>query len=470
MNMKSIIEWTKGNVLIVVLGGVALVSLGIGWYFSGSVNESVRKLAQDRAAMMNDLTALEKSSVTLNIPGQEPLQKQVVINGEILEEYRSAVATLKKDADRIRQLAVAKNKGDHRVVLDGVFPVVTSDGMREVVHLKLHPALVSEYERLFEESVRAGMPPSAESVAEALARRESQFISSVLKKPNREALDAREKVDLAEELTRNRLALYVEQAQRIAVYADPSVAGLPQDPRGKAVPSSAELFEWQWRFWIVSDIMRAVADAAAAANPDSADPSVLRNPVKRILSISIDTPSFVAPRGSQGSGSGVGGSGFGGMGMGSSSDAGIPGADGAPPPAPADPNAPLGLPQVDVATEAPRDFSKSLTGWQPNSVYDVRRAVVSAIVDTANLPVFFDALAKRNFITITDVSVEPAYPFEDARLGFIYGKAPVSRVRIVIESVWLREWMAPLMPRDVRTALGIPEQPADAAAPAASAG
>ncbi|MBL9150309.1 MAG: hypothetical protein JNM94_16595 [Phycisphaerae bacterium] len=459
MNMKKVLDWVKANVLIVVLGVVALASIGLGWFFAGSLNESVRKTAQERAAKMTDLTGLEKSSVTLNIPGKEPETKQVVINQQILDQYKKLVETLKADADKIRALAVSRNRGNHTLLMEGVFPTV-EPSMKQTVHMKLHSAVIAAYSKLFAD-VGAGSPPPAEAVAEDLVRREGQFILSTLRKANREALDPAEKKLLADELSRNRLALYAEQAQRISVYATTDAVGLPADPRGRAAPTPGEMFDWQWRYWIVSDIMHAVTDAAKMANNGEAGTSVLRNPVKRIVQIRVEPAGFAAAKSSS-DGGGNAGSGFGGFGA----AGGAPAADGqatdpnAPAAAPADPNAPLGTPKVDLATEAARDYTATFTGRQSNAAYDVRRAEVTAIVATAQLPIFFDALAKRNFITVTNVRVEQWNPFADAEAGFVYGKSPVSKVRFDLESVWLREWVAPYMPRDVRAALGITEEPA----------
>jgi hypothetical protein len=337
---------------------------------------------------------------------------------------------------------VSRNRGNHALLMDGVFPTV-EPSMKQTVHMKLHAAVLAAYTKLFAD-VNAGSPPAPEAVVEDLVRREGQFILSTLRKPNREALDAAEKQLLADELTRNRLALYAEQAQRLSVYATTDAIGLPADPRGRAAPSAGEMFDWQWRYWIVSDIMHAVTDAAKMANNGESGTSVLRNPVKRIVQIRVEPAAFATSKGS-GDGAGTSGSGFGGFGA-----SGAPAADGqatdpnAPPAAPVDPNAPLGTPKVDLATEAARDYSSTFTGRRSSAAYDVRRAEVTAIVATAQLPIFFDALAKRNFITVTNVRVEAWNPFADAEAGFVYGKSPVSKVRFDLESVWLREWTAPL--------------------------
>lgn len=119
------------------------------------------------------------------------------------------------------------------------------------------------------------------------------------------------------------------------------------------------------------------------------------------------------------------------------------------------PDVKLGAPMVDPKMDAARDFSKGFTGRVSNSVYDVVTAEVVFVAETAQLTKVFDALAKQNFITVTNVSVAPADPFIDARDGFLYGPEPVSLVTATVETLWLREWTASFMPGVVRTALGI---------------
>ncbi|MDZ4830712.1 MAG: hypothetical protein SGJ09_11010 [Phycisphaerae bacterium] len=452
--MKKVLDWVKSNVLIAVLGVVAFAAIGLGWFFSGSLNESVQRTAKERAGKMAELTGLEKSSVTLNIPGREVAPKTVVINEQLLAQYKTASDQLRGDADKIRSLALALNQSDHKLVLDGVFPKPPDD-KKATVPFRLQEAIQAAYTKLFAE-VNAGGPPAPEQVAEDLARRESQYIQSTLRKANREALDEREKKDLSEELSRNRLAIYGEQAQKITLYATTAGVQIPPVPGGRALPTMAEMFDWQWRYWIVRDIVHAIADASAAANGGTQG-SVLKSPVKRLIRIRVDPADFATSAGASGGAEGPGAGFGGGFGATTPPADGSMGTspDGVVAAAPALPNQPLGEPQIDMATEAPRDFAKSLTGRQKNNAFDVRRATVEAVIATSELPQFFDALAKRNFITVTNVRVQQIDAFSEASQGFVYGREPVSAVTIELESAWLREWVAPLMPADVRTALGI---------------
>jgi hypothetical protein len=127
----------------------------------------------------------------------------------------------------------------------------------------------------------------------------------------------------------------------------------------------------------------------------------------------------------------------------------------APPAVPGGEDPPLAEPVIDLGAAIQPAFDRGLTGREDNPVFDVRRVEVRLVAATAELPLLFDALAKVNFITVVDVSVERADPFAAAQQGFIYGKDPVSNVRLELETVWLRSWTAPLMPARVREALGV---------------
>jgi hypothetical protein len=74
-----------------------------------------------------------------------------------------------------------------------------------------------------------------------------------------------------------------------------------------------------------------------------------------------------------------------------------------------------------------------------------------------------DAIARRNFMTVLNVVVMPADAFAAAKEGYIYGIEPISRVQLVVESIWLREWTAETMPVDLREMLGIQSDPPKAA-------
>ncbi len=111
---------------------------------------------------------------------------------------------------------------------------------------------------------------------------------------------------------------------------------------------------------------------------------------------------------------------------------------------------------LDPAREVPLDFAFSFTGRKTNPLYDVRLIQLVLIAETARIPVVLDALSRKNFITILDAKLEAVDAFEEVGEGYFYGSAGVSKLTLDLETVWLREWTAPLMPPDLKLALGIP--------------
>jgi hypothetical protein len=211
------------------------------------------------------------------------------------------------------------------------------------------------------------------------------------------------------------------------------------------------MFNWQWQFWVLDDVLRSLA----SANKDAS--SVAVAPVKRLLGVVVGG----MPR--------TGGS---------SNEAGAPAAprlsggfgegEGTPPPAGAGGGAGAAGGMVDPKAPMPRDYASSLAGLVTNPLFDVLTVDMAIVVETARLPEVLDAISRYNFNTIVNLRVESADAFAATEQGFFYGAEPVSTVTIRMQTVWLREWTKQFMPTETRTALGIapdtPAPPADSAA------
>lgn len=434
--MSKVVDWIKGNVAIVVCGAVIVLVLVLAPWFSSSMEAGVRDAAEERARKVSEIAGFERSPVTLEVPGRAPLSGSGVVNAALLEQYRDASSRLQADAEAVRTVAVQHNRKGRGVVSDEAFPQPPRS-RRETIQFDVHERIVEAYESLLDR-VRAGGPPAEDSVAAEIQRREMQFINNTLRKQDRKDLDAREEADLDAELAKARLVRYGERARELSFYAMLEDLDVPPPPQQSRI-STAEMFDWQWRYWVAEDLL----EAFAAAN--EGDASVVEGAVKRVVSLFV-SDSLEPPK------SGGDGAGFGGGGM--PGRRGVEGeGDGAGVAAGGD--SPLGDVRIDTSLEAARDFSRSFTGRVSNGIYDVRNVEVVLVAATEQLPKVFDAIAARNFMTVLDVSLRPADPFEAARRGYIYGTQPVSEVTMRIETIWLREWTAPFMPADARAALGI---------------
>lgn len=424
--MNKVLDWVKKNVIIVVLGVVMIAAAVALPIVSSGMVKSVRDEVQNRLRKTSELKALENTSVSIvsQVPPGQNLSQSVVVNARFLDEYKRLADSQSADAKRIREAAMNMNKKGRSVLLPELFPRPPME-QTETLPIEFNRRLTQAYEKLLKD-VRAGMPPSLESMSEDLQKAQARFLDQRLRKNHRSELSSEELTQLTEELSRHRLAKYAEAAQAIGIYASPAELNVPVwDPRSSR--SLTELFGWQWQYWVTSDVLMALASANKQAT------SVIDAPVKRVLMIHLAGARAGSSSGQE-SPAGTG------MGMGSDSPQPPAGAGSAEPAA----GAPALV--IDPKAEAPTDYAASFTGRKTNPLYDVQYVDVSIVVETARIPDVIDALSSYNFITVLDMAVMPARPYEAIRDGFFYGNELTSVLDIRLETIWFREWTVPFMP------------------------
>lgn len=418
MNFKMILDWVRRHVFIVVFVAIIIAAPITGFFIGSSLKSGVQTTLSQKGADLTALNSLESSNVTLSIPGREPVSVRTTVNRRVIDAYGQVIEALRKDADTIREAALRHNSKDRDVFLTDVFPK-PAEARRQVAHERLYPIVVEAFRNLLKE-VRAGEPPNAAEVREQLTRRSATFIAAVGGKKERSELSPEDQKRHDDDMVKARKGIYAEAARNISFYATPQSIGEPAPPRN--VPPTGmpldRMFEWNWNFWITEDVVRALADANAGSE------NVLTAPVKRILHL------YVQP---------VGGGGK----SGPAAPQAAAGADAAPAAAPVDPR-----------PEITRQYDHSFTGRRSNALYDVRTVQLEIVAATHELPKIIDALARRNFITVTNVALRPADPFAAAREGFLYGAEPVSEVELTLEIIQLREWTTLRMPDEMKVRIG----------------
>ncbi len=438
--MNTVLAWVKSNVYSVIFVGVMIVAPIVLGIVAGKINAGVTSEVKERGATLVQLKQLEKTPVDFvsAVGRSRPVKSTILVNQQFLDRYQEVVGRISDDAKRIRQEALNFNRADRDVLFPGLFPEPAPTQL-ETIPRRMYMALVAAYERLLVD-MRAGAPPSAESMGEILEAAEERFRTQILIKPGGQRLTDDDTIWLKEQLTNTRLSHCAETAKGIGIYTTLASLNVPDEslvpPRAEA-QGMVQLFQWQWSLWITQDIVGALSDANEPFE------SVLEAPIKRLVSL----VEFGAPVVAGGS-AGGGGSGFnagfapgGGRGAGSGASTPTGGKAAAP---------------LDPAREVPLDFAFSFTGRKTNPLYDVRLIQLVLIVETARIPVVLDALSRKNFITILDATLEAVDAFEEVGEGYFYGSAGVSKLTLDLETVWLREWTAPLMPPDLKLALGIP--------------
>lgn len=429
--MNVVLTWVKANIFIVGFCAIMIIAPVAMWFVAGSMNDGVRKEVAARAGKIQDLDRHRQVLVSIvnPVPGNQPISDSVVLNPRLLDRLRVTTGIIRGDAERIREEAIRFNRKQRGVLVPDLFPAPPAH-RRETLPFKMHRSLVAAYEELLDE-VQAGSPPSADEVSENIEAARERLTTQILL----DDLTPEDEAWLAEQLANTRLSQYADAAAAIGLYASldrlrvPGEGSVPPRAEGQGL---VELFQWQWQYWIIQDILLALHEA----NKDSA--SVLDAPAKRLVSIEV-----YADAGHRASGSPQ--SGGRGMGMGapgrSSADTG---------------SAKTTDPAVDPAKEVALNFAASFTGRTTNPLYDVRLVSLVIVVDTARMPEVFDALAQRNFITITDAAIQPVDPFSALKGGYFYGTAPASHVTLDLETIWFRQWTSQFMPDDLKRALGVP--------------
>ncbi len=480
--MKPAIAWVKSNWIIVALSLVILAVFPVAFVFSSGWNKKIRTTQE--AAGNNELKKVQAAKVEYvvpsYVPGSEPVSLRAEPNTVLTKWFKENRERLAQEAGSVVERAVNFNKGQgdeaqalgrkaHTPLVEGLFP----GGADQVDKIRsFEDAILAEkggsdpYMELLR-AIGAGEPASPSRVYDVLADLRDREVERITEK--RRELTDEESQTVAKALLDRRFAEYRAVARQLGVYAGPQVfvpssyEANTQGTRGGRGRNPMELvrytgrpalrdidalraedkpwkyFLWQWDLWAISDVLSAIKQVNAPAV--RAGTGVEEAVVKRIVRIGVLMPE--------------------GMKEPATDDAfPMPGASGGAEDTP---------PTAEVAGMAPLDKRVSFTGrsmgaWNP--VYDVRRIELDAVVSSARLNEFLAAITRANFMTVTSMSVEPVDPWEDLRQGYYYGKEHVVMVHLQIESVWLRNWTLPLMPKSLKTRLGIPDPEAtDAPSP-----
>lgn len=439
---KAVVAFLKKRWLPVTAVAVGVLSMpGLIYAAStwgASIREEAGKKANDSLAKVNAGKSITYSVPEL--PGRPKVEFPHAPSDLVKREFEGRRTEQKKELESIGATATEFNRRGRDLAKQPVSalfpdpsPIEAQVKTREFVrgHRALNEALLKD--------VRAGKPRSAADVAQRLDERRSDLMRQfgpATPPPSggqAEPLPDDIKAKINTDLETARRQLYEADAARILFYADIDNMGIGA-PANADRPTIKECWDLMWDFWVREDILRAVERANAAAKDLGVGASI----VKRVERIDIKPPTYTSLL--------------------------APASGGAGGPA-------------DTAPETPGAEFKpipeySITGrlsgpGSGNTFYDVRTAEISVIVAWSGLKKFMDALAATNMMTVLELKIENVDPIAELRQGFFYGSDYVVRAKLRVESLWLRQWTKPWMPKDVRTTLRIPDDPPPAADPSA---
>tara|TARA_Y100000589_G_scaffold324010_1_gene359462 strand:- start:3153 stop:4655 length:1503 start_codon:yes stop_codon:yes gene_type:complete len=482
MNASKVLDYIKQYLVIAICVIVTIAAL-IGLpMVSAGWNEDVQQSIKSRSNYFSRINKLEKTS--FQVPGSIQSQ-ETVINQKLLNAYEQITASMLEDAQRVTRVAMSRNQQSHDVLMPDLFPTPPDGhGAMDVLPRRMHEKLMASYEELLA-SVNAGSPPPAREVEVSLQAARRQFLEQMMAKDESDELTEEETKQLKQQMTGERLEIYKDRAAEIGVYFGLDAVSPPEFDRARP-PSIVDLFSWQWTYWVVEELAGVIRSVNSTTE--------LQNPIKRIDSVRlVGLMQLLHEAGVATGGGGRGGRG--GRGGARGGGGGAPGprspfGGGAPP----GPRSPMGgapgprrpgsgstggggggaaKPALEMATapmSGATNFDVSVSGRISNQLYDVVVVELDMVVATASIPRVLDAFARQNFMTVLDLKLQPEDAFKAVKDGYYYGSENVSRVQLVVETIWLRSWTRQYMPDEVRAMLGVPLDPPPAPAGGAPSG
>lgn len=437
--MKKVLPWIKSNIVVVITMTLALIGAPLMLFFGTQWNSKVRaEVEQEVSKNVQDLDKLEvQVQIDPVSPTDQPISLRTLPNDATIQAVSSILDARRSDSQAVVARATEFNQRGRALLIDGaapsekLFPEPSDDSSR-IRLLNRMIALWPESHADLLKNSRAGVPPTIEEVTADLEEQRAREAKRRLSGREEQKLTPDEEAEVTKLLSDRRAELYRQRARQLTVYAEPGVFKSVKPWDSANVPPIEQAWEWQWLKWIHDDVLAAIV--RANTDPAKGWLPVFEAPVKRIESIEVKP--FERPN--QG------------------------GADAAAAAAPGDPAARL----------AP-DYTKSLSGraaWPdvPNPVYDIRTVDVTVLVAADRLPMLLDAISKTNFMTVVGMKTTAAPAKSELAAGFDFGGDYLLRAELRIETVWLRSWTTPMMPKPVRAMLGIPD-PAPAPAEEAAA-
>ncbi|MEQ9616554.1 MAG: hypothetical protein RLN60_00810 [Phycisphaerales bacterium] len=424
--MNKVLPFLKSHGIILVCLIVPVGAIVAGWIFSAKWNDSIKQnIEQKVQGEIRNLDGLtQRFEISVLDPDDQPIGFSMVPNPATVELARQKLQSNIDQTERIRALALQHNKRDKSLLIDGprsedkLFPEPDSNASRLRKLSEIRSVWPQAHLRLLEDA-QAGPRPDPAQVVEQLTQFREAQIAAFLGDRVDQTLSEEESDAIEKRVSDRRVELYRARAAELAFYASlgsfvgvHTVAEAPTIPE----PSLATAWDWQHRYWVNEEIVRALREANTEPTTGFFIP-VHRAPVKRLGSITIEPWSFTS--------------------------------------------APAATP-TPAAQEIRRDFATSVTGltsWPetPNALYDVRDATIVIHAASGRIDDILEALQARNFINITSVNIADVDEYQAFTQGFDYGTDHVIELTIGLQTIWLREWTSKTMPPAVRSAMGVPD-------------
>jgi len=441
--MKGVLAWVKGHLVVVICVVVAVAALPVLLFVSNNMNTTLRDTVEEEVSDMQ--RSLSQISVQYNVEPLDPTAPSegfsATPNEATTEAVKAVIEAHDRDATRVLEAAVERNRAGKEPMLDGLFPApapAETTAKRQAAAgawVDAHAALLRR--------VGAGGPVKSEDMLLLLEAKETQERERRLNSLGVSELPEQEAAEVRQTLQDFRLERLSLRAGDVSLYASPDVFVGVAEPESAELPTLEQIWDWQMRYWVHEDVV----EAAARANTNPASGLAYQaseRPVKRLVKVQTMPWEYQDAAEEEDTGRG-----------------GRRGRRDAAPSGGATRVGPL-------SGEIRPDFEASITGragwpFKANPLYDARYVAVTAIVDGEGLERFIDAIEAENFMTVIDLDLSEVQQVEGLARGYDYGAGSLLRAEMMIETLWLRDWIGELAPDGVRERMGLPAREQDGA-------
>lgn len=451
--MKGFLTWLKANILIVILGILTVVPLPVAWYIAGGMNSKLREERQSEASKA--YRDIEGANVTYTLPvlseDGEPIADQGPPNAIKTEFYRAEREKREAMVAAVKERAVAFNAKNHGALVEGLFPEPARGAPAQLLPFEMAKRVqatggetgVSAYDELFQRlRIRPALDP--DFLREQIGARKAALMTQMAPGIAENEIDEIAWNQIVQKLVEQRLGALETHARDTSFYADSSVLPLAVPRTVPTVaPSLVACFNWQADYWLVSDVLSALASANDRFDTRGVGGNVIDGVVKRVESISFG-PFVSAQAMAQAQGAEVGGE------------------------VNAHGERVAAQPTRSSGPSAEAVFGESFTGRNASEgdLYDVRKVKVTLIASYEKLPALIDSISSYNLMTVLDADIYAVDAWDQIEQGYYAGTDYPVRVELEIETLWLRSWTKAFMPPEIRAALGIADETASEEDPA----
>jgi len=441
----KLLAWIKANPVTLASIVVAIGSI----VFLLAINIQGHSFVEQMGKRKADIRRIKNLlHTTVHVPPAKPddpeQEHQIAVNQAAIDDLTAVYDRMNQEYTQVFQLAVQLNQQDHAPLDEGLFP--DPIGAHKVFEARqMYRRALTQMLLPFDPNARyprlnAKPAPTSKSIADQLAQVQKNFLSAnFLGARTVEDLTPAQVISLNQHKKRRLREFLRDHARSIHMYAQNNITspqfpfdvGQWSQPDGK--PQLSDVWEGQVGLWIQQDIAQAIAHTNLV---DDENTNVINAPIKRLVSIKV-VPGYVGLHGVRGAVVGK---------LARSNRSRTPQTQTTVSPGNAD-------------TRLPNAFEISPTGRQSNPIYDVRHVWLTVVMDSQQMPVFFENLQQVNFMTILQIQTTDIDEYEQLRHGYFYGSGDSVQLKMLIESIWLRDWTTALMPKTVRHWLGIQDPP-----------